>query len=385
MPTISAPRVVAEGRMLQPGAVVLEGERIAAVLEGRPPSSKGDIHLEEGVLAPGLIDLQLNGMVGVDFAGTPAEDWNRVQRALPATGVTGFLPTLITAPLDSLAAGLETAAAARAATVGQPVARILGVHLEGPFLSAQRRGAHDPAWLLDPSPERLDRLLEGDGDILALVTLAPELEGGLEAIRRLSERGVVVSIGHSDATAEQTAAAVEAGARMVTHLFNAQRGLHHREPGVVGQALVEPRLTLGLIVDLSHVVAPVCKLVFAAAAGRVALVTDATAAAGQPPGRYELGGEIIEVGRTGPPRRLDGTLAGAVLRLDEAVSNAVGLGLDLRLAVDSASRIPAELLGLGDLGRLAPGALADLVWLGDDLQTRAAWIGGQLAFGEVNW
>jgi N-acetylglucosamine-6-phosphate deacetylase len=385
MPTISAPRVVAEGRVLQPGTVVVEGERVAAVLEGPVPSSTSDVHLEQGVLAPGLIDLQLNGMVGVDFGSAPAEDWQRVQKALPSTGVTAFLPTLITAPLDSLAGGLEIAAAARAATVGQPVARILGVHLEGPFLAAQRRGAHDPAWLLDPTPERIDQLLEADGDILALVTLAPELEGGLDAIRRLSDRGVVVSIGHSDATAEQTTAAVEAGARMVTHLFNAQRGLHHREPGVVGQALVEPRLILGLIVDLSHVVALVCKLVFAAAPGRVALVTDATAAAGQPPGRYELGGEIIEVGPTGPPRRLDGTLAGGVLRLDEAVANAVGLGFDLALAIDAASRIPADVLGRGDLGRLAPGAVADLVWLGDDLHTRAAWIGGKLAFGEVDW
>ncbi|MDQ6919979.1 MAG: N-acetylglucosamine-6-phosphate deacetylase [Candidatus Dormibacteraeota bacterium] len=384
MPTISAPRVVAEGRVLQPGTVVVEGERVAAVLEGRPPRSKGDVHLEEGVLGPGLIDLQLNGMVGVDFAAAPPEDWRRVQKALPGTGVTAFLPTLITAPLDSLAAGLETAAAARAAANGQPVARILGVHLEGPFLSPERRGAHDPAWLLEPTPERVDRLLDVDGDILALITLAPELEGGLEAIRRLSQRGVIVSIGHSNATAEQTAAGVDAGARMVTHLFNAQRGLHHREPGVAGQALVEPRLTLGLIMDLSHVVAPVCKLVFAVASGRVALVTDATAAAGQPPGRYELGGEIIETGATGPPRRLDGTLAGAVLRLDEAVANVVGLGVDLAVAIDAASRIPADVLGRADLGRLAPGAVADVVWLDDDLHTRAAWIGGAPAFGEVD-
>ncbi|MDQ6773907.1 MAG: N-acetylglucosamine-6-phosphate deacetylase [Candidatus Dormibacteraeota bacterium] len=385
MPTISAQRIVSEGRLLQPGAVVIEGGHIVAVREGRPPASEADVHLEEGVLGPGLIDLQLNGMVGVDFGAAPAEDWRRVQEALPSTGVTAFLPTLITAPLDSLAAGLESAAAAREAANGQPVARILGVHLEGPFLSPERRGAHDPAWLLEPTPEHVDRLLGVDGDILALITLAPELEGGLEAIRRLSQRGVVVSIGHSNATAGQMAAGVDAGARMVTHLFNAQRGLHHREPGVVGQALVEPRLTLGLIVDLSHVVAPVCKLVFAAASGRVALVSDATAAAGQPPGRYELGGEIIETGPSGPPRRLDGTLAGAVLRMDEAVANVVGLGVDLAVAIDAASRIPADVLGRADLGRLAPDAVADLVWLDDDLHTRAAWIGGALAFGEVDW
>jgi N-acetylglucosamine-6-phosphate deacetylase len=229
----------------------------------------------------------------------------------------------------------------------------------------------------------VDRLLDEGGDVLALVTLAPELGGGLEATRRLSERGVVVSIGHSNATAAETEAGAAAGARMVTHLFNAQRGLHHREPGVAGQALVDRRLTLGLIVDLAHVAPQVCQLAFAAAPDRIALVTDATAAAGQAPGRYELGGEVIEVGASGPPRRRDGTLAGSVLRLDEAVGNAHRLGVDLLAAVEAASRVPADVLGRRDLGRLAPGAIADIVWLDDDLRTRATWIGGTLAFGEV--
>jgi N-acetylglucosamine-6-phosphate deacetylase len=203
----------------------------------------------------------------------------------------------------------------------------------------------------------------------------------LEAIRRLVDAGVLVSVGHTDAVVEQVAAAADAGARMVTHLFNAQRPLHHREPGTPGQALVDARLTCGLIVDLHHVAAKVCRLAFAAASGRVALVTDAVAAAGMPPGRYILGGEpvILEPGR--PPLREDGTIAGSGLRLDEAVANAVAVGVDLVTAVDAATRVPADLLGRHDFGRLQPGSLADLVWLDDDLRTRATWVGGELVHG----
>ena len=195
--------------------------------------------------------------------------------------------------------------------------------------------------------------------------------------------GVLVSVGHSDATAAQVAQAADAGARMVTHLFNAQRPLQHREPGVVGQALADPRLTSGLIADLHHVSGPACLIAFRAAPGRIVLVTDAAACAGMPPGRYLLGGEPIELppGAGQPPVRADGTLAGSALRMDTAVANLVHAGLELSDAVAAATRIPADLLGCPDLGRIAPGAAGDLVWLGADLQVRATWIGGQQVFG----
>ncbi|PPK98166.1 N-acetylglucosamine-6-phosphate deacetylase [Kineococcus xinjiangensis] len=378
MVTIAAPRVVTPGGLLHDGVVEVVDGRITGV---RPLSAAGaDVVLDSGVLLPGLVDLQVNGCFGTDFVDASERQWDELTTALPATGVTSLLPTFITAPVPHLAAALRRTAALLPRLPARPRARVLGVHVEGPFLAANRRGAHDPAHLCDPEPAAVEALLEAGGDLLALVTLAPERPGGLDAVRRLASAGVLVSLGHTDATAEQVEAAAGAGARKVTHLFNAQRPLHHREPGVVGQALADERLTLGLILDLHHVAAASCRVAFAAAPGRIALVTDAAAPAGMPPGRYRLGGEavILEDGR--PPLREDGTLAGSVLRLDEAVANAVGIGVDLVTAVDAATRVPADLIGRPDLGRIAPGAVADLVWMDDGLRTRATWVGGEPAF-----
>jgi N-acetylglucosamine-6-phosphate deacetylase len=236
--------------------------------------------------------------------------------------------------------------------------------------------------MVTPTQATVANLLTAGAGALRVVTLAPEVEGGLAAVAALASAGVVVSVGHSDATAQQVAAAVDAGARMVTHLFNAQRPLHHREPGVVGQALTDPRLTSGLIADLTHVAAAACAIAFAAAPGRICLVTDASAAAGMAPGRYRLGGKLVEVrpGDGQAPRLADGTLAGSVLRMDRAVANAVAAGVGLAEAVAAATRIPADVLGRPDLGRLKPGAPADLVWLDDDLRAQATWVAGERVY-----
>jgi N-acetylglucosamine-6-phosphate deacetylase len=365
--------------VLAPGYLTVRGGLISEVGEGPPPTPP-DLDLRTGVLVPGLVDLQVNGYYGVDLADCDPEGWALVARRLPETGTTAFLPTFITAPVARLATTVRSAQKiAGAVTSG---ARVLGVHLEGPFLSPARAGAHRPDWMVPPSPEAVAELLDAGHGVLRLVTLAPESDGALAAVSALAAAGVVVSVGHSDATAGQVAAAAGAGARMVTHLFNAQRGLHHREPGVVGQALTDHRLTSGLIVDLCHVSAAACAIAFAAAPGRICLVTDAAAAAGMPPGRYLLGGRPVELPPGGDaPVRPDGTLAGSALRMDLAVANAVAVGLGLADAVAAASRIPADLIGRPDLGRLAPGAPADLAWLGDDLRTRAAWVGGEQLYG----
>jgi len=380
---IVAGRIVpaTDGQVLAPGYVRISRGVVTAVGQGRPAEA-ADFDLRGGVLVPGFVDLQVNGYFGVDLAGVDATGWASVVRRLPETGTTAFLPTFITSPVHKLAAAMRTM---REFVAGLPPgARVLGAHIEGPFISLRRRGAHDPGWIIEPEPEAVEELLNAGGDVLRVVTLAPERPGAIAAIRRLTDAGVLVSVGHSDATAGQVAAAGDAGARMVTHLFNGQAGLHHREPGVVGQALADHRFTSGLITDLHHVAASVCVVAFAAAPGRIAIVTDAAACAGMPPGRYQLGGRPIELppGEGVPPVRADGTMAGSSLRMDLGVANMVGAGVDLVTAVTAATRVPADLIGRPDLGRLTPGAAADLVWLGEDLRTRATWIGGNIAHSD---
>jgi N-acetylglucosamine-6-phosphate deacetylase len=383
MQLLTAPRVVTGDRLLAPGWVLLD-RRVREVGEGRPPArvtdAAGEVGaLDDGVLAPGLVDLQVNGAFGTDFAAADDDGWLAVARRLPATGVTAFVPTLITAPLQALASALHAFGARSALLEAAPAARALGVHLEGPFLAERRRGAHRAELLRDPRPEHVDALLEaGAGGALAYLTLAPERSGALTATRRLTDAGVPVAVGHTDADTDTVRAAADAGATLVTHLYNAQRPMHHREPGTVGAALTDDRLTCGLIADLHHVAPAAVQVAFRCAPGRVALVTDAVAAMGMPEGRFTLGGEHLDVHPGQPPRRVDGTIAGSALRMDEAVGNAVRhCGVDLLSAVRAATRVPAAALGRADLGILEAGAPGDLVWLDERLRARATWVGGR--------
>jgi len=381
---VTAPRLFVGGRLTGPGVVTLEGDRIRTVTHaeadgdpaaGRQAARRGaphEIALPDGVLTPGLVDLQINGAFGVDFADAQPHDWRTIRAALLRSAVTAFAPTLITATPARLAASLaDVDAAAREQVHG---ARILGAHVEGPFLSPDYHGAHDPSLMRDPTPEALDVLLRGP--MPAIVTLAPERRHALDAIERLTAAGVLVSLGHTAATAAQVHAAADAGARMVTHVFNAQRPLGHREPGTAGAALTDPRLTVGMIADLQHIAAEIVALIFRAAAGGVVLVTDAVAAMGISRDRTVLGGSEVYLDDEGLPRRADGTIAGSVLTLDQAVRNAVACGVDPALVLDAVTRTPADLVGRPDLGRLTPGARADLVWWSDDWYVRAVWVGG---------
>jgi N-acetylglucosamine-6-phosphate deacetylase len=381
LPTISAPRAVVDGRTIGPAAVVVENGVIRQVLIGdEAGSALADVVLPDGVLTAGLVDVQINGAFGVDFSSADDGDWDRVAAELPATGVTSFQPTYITAPLGALVSGLHTATEARRRQAGTFGARILGVHLEGPFLSPVRHGVHERRFLAEPTPEAIDRLLSAPGrEILTMVTLAPELPGALDAIRRLTNAGIRVSVGHTDATAAQITAAADAGASLVTHIFNAQRGLAHREPGVPGATMADRRFYCGLIADLHHVVPEICSLVWRGARGRVVLVTDAIAAAGMPPGEYELSGIPVVLSEDGVPRNADGTIAGSALTLDLAVRNMLSLGLPAAQVIEAASRIPADALGRGDLGRIQVGARADLVWWSDDFHPRRTWVDGREA------
>ena len=373
MTAISAPRILVDGHFVPDSAVHLNGERIADISRS---STDDDIIFTSGFLTAGLVDLQVNGFAGVDFFSGSSEQWALARRAIARTGVTSFLPTFITAPIAALSSALLRTVDYLDLAVADG-ARPIGIHLEGPFLSPDRRGAHDSGVMCDPTPENLDSLLEAAAGRLLMVTLAPERAYATEAISRLADAGVTVSLGHSNADASTALAGLDAGAGMVTHLFNAMPPLGHRDPGLAGTALTDPRAHLGLIVDLHHVHPRVCQLVFTAAPDRVVLVTDAIAAATMPPGRYELGGATVVVDDE-LPRRLDGTIAGSSLTLDAAIRNAVNVcDVPLVQALDSATRIPAETIGGEGIGNLTAGCLADLVWWSDDLHPQRIWIDGR--------
>ena len=376
---VAAPRALVDRAITGPAYVRVHNGQIVDVGTGTGDAAEV---FESGLLTPGLVDIQVNGAFGIDFAEADEQSLRMVATALPSTGVTSFLPTLITAPVPVILEQARNLIAAERALTGTAAARPLGVHLEGPFLSPIRHGVHEPDLMALPTPELVDLILRDTTVMSALrmVTLAPELSGALEFIRRLVEAGVLVSVGHSDSTAAQVKAAGDAGARMITHLFNAQRPLGHREPGVPGAALVDPRFTLGLIADLAHVAGDICKLVFQVAADRVALVTDAVAAAGMPPGRYQLGGEDVLLTDEGVPRSPTGTIAGSALTLDRAVRNIISIGVDPAVALCSATVIPADVIGEPTLGRLAPGARADLVWWDEDMRPRKVWVAGEVVF-----
>jgi N-acetylglucosamine-6-phosphate deacetylase len=380
VPTFSAPRAVVDGRLTGPVLVCVEDGIISRVDFPDAPAADADVALEDGILTAGLVDIQTNGSFGIDFCTASPADWDRVSAALPATGVTSYQPTYITAPLGRLIDGLGAGSAARERQCGLPVARILGLHLEGPFLSPARHGVHEAKYLAEPTAAAIDDLLSAPAaDMMTMMTLAPELPGALDAVRRLRARGVRVSVGHTDATAAQIQAAADAGASLVTHIFNAQRGLAHREPGVPGATMADARFYCGLIADLHHVAPEICTLVWRGARGRVVLVTDAIAAAGMPPGDYELSGIPVVLGEDGVPRDADGVIAGSALTLDRAVRNMISLGLPEALVVEAASRVPADALGRPDLGRIEVGARADLVWWSPDFHPRRAWVDGRQA------
>ncbi|HEY4020356.1 MAG TPA: N-acetylglucosamine-6-phosphate deacetylase [Pseudonocardiaceae bacterium] len=379
---VGAPRALVDRAITGPAYVRVHNGQIVEVGTGRGADSTSAEVFESGLLTPGLVDIQVNGAFGIDFAEADEQGMRLVATSLPGTGVTSFLPTLITAPVPIILEQAHKLIAVERALAGTPAARPLGVHLEGPFLSPIRHGVHEPDLMALPTPELVDLILRDSTvmSTLRMVTIAPELTGALDFVRRLVDAGVLVSVGHTDATAAQVKAAADAGARMITHLFNAQRPLGHREPGVPGAGLVDPRFTLGLIADLAHVAGDICKLVFRLASDRVALVTDAVAAAGMPPGRYQLGGEDVLLTDDGVPRSPAGTIAGSALTLDRAVRNIISIGIDPAVALCAATIIPADVIGEPTLGRLTPGARADLVWWDEDMRPRKVWVGGEVVF-----
>jgi N-acetylglucosamine-6-phosphate deacetylase len=347
-----------DGRLV-PGDVEVVDGRVVGV--GRAAGNG------RGIAVPGFVDLQVNGFAGVDLLDADAEGYRRLGDALLETGVTAFLATFITAPEERLLAAL------RAMHPEGEGPRLLGAHLEGPFLSPRRLGIHPASARRDPDVELLERLLAAGS--VRLVTLAPELPGAEVLIERLLLSEIAISCGHSDATAVEAEQAFDRGVRTVTHLFNAMRPFRHRDPGIAGAALARDDVVVQIILDGVHLAPETAGVVWRAAAGRVALVTDAMAGAGLGDGTYRLGGLEIEIA-DGVARGPAGELAGSTLTMLDAVRNLHGLGASFEDAVSAATEVPARVLRNPTVGRIAVGLPADVVVLTEELELERVLVEG---------
>ena len=352
----------------------------AALVDGVLVS--GDVSVADGVIdavglpgatgsaiaAPGFVDLQVNGFAGVDLLAADHDGYVRAGEAMLATGTTAFQPTFVTSPESVLIDALRTMPTA---DIGP---RVLGAHVEGPFLSPRRAGVHDPRWVLAPDLALLRRLL--DAAPVSQVTLAPELPGAFELIDELVARGVTVSAGHTDATAAEAHLAFDRGVRTVTHLFNAMRHSTPRDPSIALAALARPDVIVQVIVDLHHVAPDTVLVAWHSASGRFALVTDAAPAAGMGDGEFVLGGRKVHAS-DGVVRGPEGQLAGSALTMVDGVRNLVSLGVGLADALRAASEVPARVAQRTDLGRLVPGAAADIVVLDDRVDVIRVLVDGR--------
>jgi N-acetylglucosamine-6-phosphate deacetylase len=379
---VTAGTLVADGVPVGAGWVEIEGDRIVATGAGAPPRP-ADVDLGDAVLVPGFVDMHVHGGAGAAFPDGDAETALRAVGFHRAHGTTTMVASLVAAGPDDLLKTVD--ALAELVADGE----LAGVHLEGPWLAEGRCGAHDPRQLRDPDPGELDRLLRAGDGAVRMVTLAPEREGGLAAVRRVVDAGAVAALGHTDASYALTREAIDAGARVGTHLFNAMAPVHHREPGPAVALLEDDRVTVELVTDGLHVHPALWEhVVRSAGTGRVAAVTDAMAAAGMPDGEYHLGAMRVTVAdgvarlAAGSDGRA-GAIAGSTATTDALFAKVVRHAAvpheeALRRAVAMTATSPARALGLADVGVIAPGRRADLVVLDTGLKVREVYRAGQL-------
>ncbi len=366
---LSADRVVLPTGSVEPGWVETSGDRITGAGPGTPPAPV-DRHLA-GTLVPGFVDTHSHGGGGASYTSGDPGQAATVLATHRAHGTTSMMASLVTDTIDRLEESVRSLA---------PLVHsgeLVGLHLEGPWLSEAHCGAHDPALLRAPDPAEVSRVLDASADTVRMVTLAPELAGGLDTVALLADRGVIAAIGHSDATDAVTRRALDVGARVATHLFNAMRPIHHREPGPVLALVEDPRAHVELIADGIHLHPEVLRWAATSAPHRFLLVTDAMGAAGARDGDYDLGPALVQV-RDGVARLAsNAAIAGSTLTMDRAVRYAVQVvGLPLDTVVEAATSTPARVHGLTDVGTIAPGLRADLVHLDGTLHVVAVMRAG---------
>jgi N-acetylglucosamine-6-phosphate deacetylase len=361
------------GTHLEPGTLVIEGDSIASVQRGH--ARDGDLPsrvIDADIVTPGLIDLQVNGGWGREATADPG-DIDHISREILQTGVTAWLPTIVTSATEAYTPLFEAWPGHGRDAGAVP----LGYHLEGPFLTLEKKGAHNPDLIL-AADERLIDMWAGEASV-ALVTLSPERLGNLERIRRLADAGILVSLGHTNASYEDFVAGIDAGARMATHLYNAMTPVHHRAPGAMVATLVDERIVTGLIPDGVHAHPAMIRLAIKAkGVDHIAIVSDMMAACGLGPGTYPLGSMEVTVDEDSA-RLADGTLAGSILAMDEAARNLVAWSeVTAGEAFHMMTAVPARLMGDSHRGRLAAGARSDLALWSDDLMPRWTIVGGRV-------
>jgi len=383
---VTASRLWDGTRLVDEPVVVIEDgriERMGPQAETEIPAGARVEDFRGATLGPAFVDVHTHGAAGHDVMEATPEALRAIGLFQAEHGTGAYLATTVTAELDATLRSLEGLARLLAQGPGEGEARALGIHLEGPFLSHAKRGAHPPAYLREAKISTFDRLFEAAGGQVRLMTLAPELPGAVELAAHATGRGVRVSVGHSNATAAQTRAVIAAGAVSATHTFNAMRPLDHREPGILGVVLTDERLYAEMICDGIHTAPLMAKLWWLAkGAGRAILITDAMSAAGMPDGEYQLGGQTVklEAGRVTLPGDV---LGGSVLTMDRAVANLMayaGVGLEDALRAGTAN--PAAMTGLEDgAGSLRVGGAADFVAMDGGGGLVASIVGGARVFG----
>lgn len=361
------------GRGFMPGSFRVEEGRFAEVMDGCPDDA--GIDLEGQKVIPGLIDLHSHGAMGADFSDGDYEGLKRMAAYLAGQGVTAFAPASMTLPYDVLARAFATAKQLRDE---QPegLSRLMGIQMEGPFFSEKKKGAQNADYLRLPDAEAFKAVNDGCGGLVKIADVAPELEGAEEFIREVSKISRV-SVAHTDADYDAAKMAFAAGARHLTHLFNAMPSIHHRNPGVIGAAAEREDVVAELICDGLHVHPSAVRMAFRLFPGRVCLISDALRCVGMPDGEYELGGQPVFL-KDNIARLADGTIAGSASNLYTCMLNAISFGIPEDTAITAATLTPARELGCDDrLGSIEVGKLADFVVCGEDLTRREVYIGGK--------
>ena len=356
-----------------PGAFRVEDGRFAAFYDEDP--AEGGVDLGGAKVIPGLIDVHSHGNSGADFSDGDDDGLRRMAAYYLKNGITGFAPASMTLPYETLAAAFATAARLhREAPAG--CARLLGIQMEGPFFSEKKKGAQNADYLRLPDFEAFRKLYDGCGGLIRIADVAPELEGAEDFIRRASEL-CTVSVAHTDASYEDAKAAFAAGARHVTHLFNAMPPIHHRKPGVIGAAAEREDVVAELISDGQHLHPSIVRMAFRLFPGRICLISDSLRCCGMPDGEYELGGQQVFL-QGGIARLADGTIAGSATNLFACMRRAISFGVPEEEAVTAATLTPAREIGAdGLVGSLEEGKLADFVVCDRELNALSVWLGGE--------